>query len=175
MLPIFLALGFIVLIFIVVIAGQPDEFHVTRTATIPSSPEKVFAQVNDLRAWEQWSPWAKLDPNAKSIYEGPATGEGAAMKWSGNKKVGEGRMTIVESRANEFIRFKLEFLRPFKATNTAEFTFAPQAGQTIVNWSMSGQNNFGSKIFGLIMNCERMVGRDFEKGLASMRAVVERR
>ncbi len=173
MLPILLALLFIAILIFIVIAGRPDEFRVTRTATISAPPEKVFAQVNDLRAWEAWSPWAKLDPNAKSIYEGPASGVGAAMKWSGNGKVGEGKMTIIENRPNELIRINLEFLRPFKATNTAEFSFVPQAGQTVVSWSMFGKNNVGSKIFSLFMNCDDMVGKCFDQGLGNLKSVVE--
>src|SRR6185312_10441905 len=109
---------------------------------IPAPPEKVFAQVNELRAWEAWSPWAKKDPNAKSTYSGPASGVGASMAWAGNKEVGEGSMTIVESRVNELVGFKLEFLKPFKATNTAEFTFQPRGNQTVVSWTMTGKSNF---------------------------------
>jgi hypothetical protein len=173
MLPIFLALAFIAILFIILIAGQPDEFKVVRSAQISAPPEKIFPHVNDLHAWEAWSPWAKLDPDAKNSFDGAASGTGAAMSWSGNKKIGEGRMSITESRAGELIRFKLEFLKPFKATNTAEFRFQPEDGQTLVTWSMIGNNNPGGKIFGLLMNCEKMVGRDFEKGLAAMKAVVE--
>jgi hypothetical protein len=175
MLPILLALAFIALLIFVVIAGRPDEFRVARTATIPASAATVFAQVNDLHAWEAWSPWAKLDPNAKSTFEGPASGTGAFMGWSGNKKIGEGRMTITECRADEWIRFKLEFVRPFKATNTAEFTFSPKGNQTVVNWSMSGKNNFGGKVFSLFMNCDDMIGKDFEKGLANLKSAVEKK
>lgn len=172
MLPVLLALMFIAILIIVVIAGQPCEFRVSRTAIIPAPPSTVFAQVNDLRAWQAWSPWAKLDPNAKNAFEGPASDTGASMTWSGNKKIGEGRMTITESRPVEFIRFKLDFLRPFKATNTAEFRFAPDAGATAVTWTMLGRNNLGSKIFTLFMNCEDMVGNDFERGLNNLKSVV---
>jgi len=174
MLPILLALAFIAILIFVVIAGRPDEFCVTRTATISASPEKVFPHVNDLRAWEAWSPWAKLDPNVKSVYEGPASGAGASMAWSGNKTIGEGRMPITESRANVWIQFKLEFLRPFKATNTAEFVFTPRANQTVIGWTMLGKNNFGSKVFSLLMNCDKMVGNDFDRGLANLASVVEK-
>jgi hypothetical protein len=172
MLPILLAIGFIALLFIVVIAGQPDEFKVTRSARIAAPPEKIFPRINDLRQWEAWSPWAKLDPAAKNFFEGPASGTGAAMSWDGNKKIGAGRMTITESLANEAIRLRLEFIRPFQATNAAEFVFRPEAGQTVVSWTMTGRNNLFSKIFGLLMNCEKMVGRDFDKGLASLGAAV---
>jgi carbon monoxide dehydrogenase subunit G len=173
MLPILLALTFIAIILIVVIAGRPDEFTVTRAANISAPPENVFPHVNDLHKWEAWSPWAKLDPNAKNSFEGAASGVGAAMSWDGNKKVGAGRMTIVESAPNNLIRIKLEFLKPFKATNTAEFTFKPDGNQTDVTWSMTGKNNFFFKAFGLFMDCDKMIGKDFEKGLASMKSVAE--
>ncbi len=173
MLPILFALTIIVLLFVVVIAGQPDEFKLTRSTSIVAPPEKVFPHVNDFRKWEAWSPWAKLDPACKNTFEGAAAGTGAIFNWSGNKKVGEGRMTIVESLASNVIRINLEFFKPFKATNTAEFIFRPEGNQTVVTWSMAGKNNFMGRIFSLIVNCDAMVGRDFEKGLASLKALVE--
>jgi hypothetical protein len=133
----------------------------------------VFAQVNELRQWEAWSPWAKLDPAMKQTYEGPASGAGAVSAWCGNRKVGEGRNTIVESRAPELIRLKLEFLRPFKCTNDVEFTFQFNGRGTVVTWSMTGKNNFMGKAFGLFMNMDKMVGGDFERGLAAMKSAVE--
>ncbi len=173
MLPVLFALALVGILFMVIIAGQPDDFKVTRTATIAAPPEKVFSHVNNLRQWEDWSPWAKLDPNAKNTFAGPDAGVGATMSWAGNNKVGEGKMTITENVASTLICFRLEFLRPFKATNTAEFTFTQQGNQTLVTWSMSGKNNVMSKVFGLIINCDKMVGKDFEKGLASLKAVAE--
>jgi len=173
MLPILLALAFIAILFIVVVAGQPDEFKLARSTTISAPPEKVFPHINDLHKWEAWSPWAKMDPNAKPSFEGAASGTGAAMAWAGNKKIGEGRMTITGSQPNEFIRFKLEFVKPFKATHTAEFTFKSEENQTVVTWSMSGKNNLFFKVFGLLMNCDKMAGNDFEKGLANLKSVAE--
>ncbi len=173
MLPILLALAFIVLLFAVVIAGQPKEFKVCRSTHISAPPEAVFSHVNDFHRWEAWSPWAKLDPSCKNTFEGAAVGTGAIFSWVGNKKVGEGRMTIMESLANDVIRINLEFFKPFKATNTAEFIFRREGNQTIVTWSMAGKNNFMGRIFSLIVNCDNMVGRDFEKGLAAMKSVVE--
>ena len=173
MLPIFLALAFIAILFIVVIAGQPGEFKLSRSAKIAAPPEKVFPHVNDFHNWEAWSPWAKMDPACKNTFAGASSGTGAIFSWVGNNKVGEGRMTILESRPSDFIRIQIEFFKPFKATNTAEFGFQPEGGQTVVTWSMSGKNNFMGKIFGLFVNCEKMVGRDFEKGLAAMKSVVE--
>ena len=173
MLPILLAIAFIAILVFVIIAGRPDEFVVSRSAKISAPPEKVFPHVNNLRAWEAWSPWAKLDPNAKSTFDGPAAGVGAVMAWDGNKKVGAGRMAILESSPSGLIRLKLEFFKPFKATNTAEFTFKPEVNQTVVTWSMSGKNNFFFKAFSLFVDCDKMVGKDFEKGLASLKTVAE--
>lgn len=112
-----------------------------------------------------------MDPAAKNSYAGVPSGEGAMFSWAGNNKVGEGRMTLMESRPNELIRIKLEFLKPFQATNTAEFTFQPAGNGTQVTWSMSGRNNFMAKAFVLIMNCDKMIGGEFEKGLANLKDV----
>lgn len=173
MLPILLALAFIALIFIVVIAGRPDEFVVSRSAPISAPPERIFPHVNDLHKWEAWSPWAKLDPDAKHSFSGVDSGAGAVMAWDGNKKVGAGKMTITDSTPGEFIGFQLEFIRPFRAMNTAEFHFKSETGRSVVTWTMTGQSNFFFKIFGLFKNCDDMVGRDFEKGLAGLKAVAE--
>jgi hypothetical protein len=173
MLPLLLAIAFIAIIFFVVIAGRPDEFIVSRSTKISVAPGKIFPHVNDLHKWDAWSPWAKLDPNAKNSFAGADSGTGAAMAWDGNKKIGAGRMTIIESAPNDLIRFKLEFIRPFRANNTAEFTFQPEGGQTVVTWSMAGKNNFFFKAFGLFMDCDKMIGKDFDKGLAAMKSVVE--
>lgn len=170
---ILLSLAVIVVVFAVVAAMQPAEFRVARSATFAAAPAVVFAQVNDLHKWAAWSPWAKLDPNASETFEGPPAGTGAVLRWAGNNKVGEGSMTITESRPNELIRFKLEFLRPFAATNTAEFSFKPEGNLTVVTWSMTGRNNFIAKAVGLFMNCEKMVGDQFAQGLTQMKLVTE--
>jgi hypothetical protein len=132
----------------------------------------VFAHVNDLHKWQAWSPWAKQDPAAENTFEGPPAGIGASLAWVG-KKVGQGRMTITDSRPNEYVRFKLEFRKPFEATNTAEFTFAPEGDQTVVTWSMTGRNNFVCKAVGLFINFDKMIGGDFEKGLADLKSMSE--
>lgn len=170
---ILIALAAIVLIFVAIVAMRPSEFRIERSAAIPGPASEVFAQVNDFHNWGAWSPWEKLDPAMKKTHEGAPAGIGSIYSWVGNKQVGEGRMTITESRPNEFIRIKLEFMRPFTATNTADFAFAPKNGHTGVTWSMAGKNNFMLKAFGLFMNMDKMIGSDFEKGLASMKAVVE--
>lgn len=172
MIPIFLALAIIAILFLVLLAGRPDEFKVMRSAAMAASPATVFEQVNDFHKWEAWSPWAKLDPACKNTFSGAAAGRDADFAWDGNNKVGAGRMTITDSQSPDLIRINLEFLRPFKSTNTTEFTFRPQGNQTLVTWTMSGKNNLMSKVFGLFMDCDKMVGKDFEKGLASMKAIV---
>jgi len=125
----------VVAVLAVVVAMQPSEFRIQRSATINAPAPAVFAQVNDFHSWQAWSPWAKLDPSVKNSFEGAPAGPGAAFAWAGNSKIGEGRMTIVESRPSELVKIKLEFLKPFAATNTAEFTFKPEGERTAVTWS----------------------------------------
>ncbi|HXC35615.1 MAG TPA: SRPBCC family protein [Candidatus Acidoferrales bacterium] len=173
MLPIILALVFIALILIVVVLGQSNEFTVSRQIRINAPAEQIFPYVNELRNWEAWNPWAPLDPNCKMTYNGPPAGVGASYSWSGNNKIGAGRNTITESRPNELVRFRLEFLKPMTATNTAEFTFDPDGANTVATWSMSGKRNFPGKLFGLVLNCDKMCGDQFDKGLAKMKSLVE--
>ena len=174
MLPILLTLAFIAILIFIQIAGQSDDFIVTRTATFAAPPDQIFPHVNDLHLWKAWSPWAKLDPNAKSTFSGAESGVGAAMAWDGNGKVGTGKMTITASQPAEFIHLRLEFQKPMLATNTAEFTFRPAGNQTVVTWTMQGQCNLTGKIFGLFMNCEKMCGGQFEQGLASLKSLTEK-
>jgi polyketide cyclase/dehydrase/lipid transport protein len=171
----YILLGIVAVIagFVVFIASRPSEFRTSRSAKMAAPPSAAFDQVNNLRSWDAWSPWAKLDPDCKNTYEGPSAGKGAKFHWAGNNQVGEGRMEIIDSRPSELVRLRLDFLKPFKATNTAEFTFKPEGGQTNVTWSMFGRNNFMFKAMGLFMNCDKMVGGQFEQGLANMKSVVE--
>ncbi len=157
------------------IAMQPAEFRIARSITVSAPPAVLFAQVNDLHAFQVWNPYAKKDPAMKQTYEGPPAGVGAAYAWAGNQEVGTGRMTIVESRANELVRMKLEFLAPFRATNGAEFTFEPAGDGTVVTWSMSGTNDLMGKAISLVMDMDKMVGGDFEKGLADLKTLAESR
>ena len=170
---ILIAIAAIAVVFVAVVAMQPSEFRIVRSATISAPAPAVFAQVNDFHNWEAWSPWAKLDPAAKATFEGPSAGTGAIFRWAGNDKIGEGSMTITESRPSDLIRITLEFVKPFAATNTAEFTFEPEGNQTAVTWSMAGKNNFMAKAVSLFMNMDKMVGGKFEEGLANMKSVVE--
>ena len=170
---ILIALAVIIAVLAVVVALQPAEFRVARNATMSAPAPVIFAQVDDLRKWEGWNPWQKVDPAMKLAFAGPPTGPGASYSWAGNKDVGEGRLTITESRPNDLVRIKLEFMKPFTATNIATFTFKPEGNQTAVTWSMEGRNNFIAKAINLCMNMDKMVGGQFEKGLADMKAVVE--
>ena len=170
---ILIALAAIVVVLVAVVAVQPSEFRVTRTATISAPAADVFAQVNDFHHWQAWSPWAKLDPAAKATFEGPRAGPGAIFSWAGNDKVGEGRMTLTESRPSELIRIKLDFVKPMEGTSTTEFTFKPAGDQTAVTWTMTGHRNFVAKAVCLFMDIDKMVGGDFEKGLANLKSVVE--
>jgi Polyketide cyclase / dehydrase and lipid transport len=168
-----ITLAVILVVLAVIIALQPADFRVARSTAISAPPPAVFAQVNDFHKWEAWNPWGKIDPAMKQAYEGAPVGPGASYTWAGNNEVGEGRMTITESRPNELIRVKLEFFKPFAATNTAEFTFKPEGNQTAVTWSMFGEKNFMAKAVHLFMNMDKMIGGQFEKGLASLKVVAE--
>jgi len=172
---ILMVVAVIVLLFVLVVAMRPSAFRIERTAKMAAPPAAVFAEVNDFHRWQASSPWEKLDPALNRSYEGAPAGTGSIYSWSGNNKVGQGRMTIVESRPSDLIRIKLEFMRPFKATNIAGFNFVPEGNQTAVTWTMTGTNNFFLKAFGLFVSMDKLVGGDFEKGLAAMKTVVEQR
>jgi uncharacterized protein YndB with AHSA1/START domain len=168
-----IGVGVVVVLLGIVIATRPGDFRIERSAVIAAPPETVFAQVDDFHKWSAWSPWDKLDPQMKRTYTGPAHGKGAVYEWTGNKEVGEGRMTIEESVMASKIGIKLEFLKPFAATNETTFTFTPAPEGTKVLWAMEGHNDFMGKAFGLFMNMDKMVGGDFERGLANLKQVAE--
>jgi uncharacterized protein YndB with AHSA1/START domain len=157
-----------------IIAIQPEDFRVSRSATIAAPPADVFELVNNLQKWNDWSPWAKLDPNAKNTFEGPTSGTGAKFHWDGDSNVGAGTMTIVDSKPNEHVKMNLAFIRPFEGTNDVAFTLKPEGDGTHVTWSMEGKNNFIGKAIGLVMDCEKMCGDQFEQGFANMKQVVEK-
>ena len=169
---ILLALVVLIFVFVIVVALRPADFRVARSATIAAAPAALFEQVNDLHKFQDWNPWAKIDPAAQMTYSGPPSGVGAGYNWAGNSEVGEGTMTITESRPGELVRCRMEFRKPFAATNTAEFTFQAEGDQTVMTWSMSGANNFMGKAVSLFLDCDKMVGPQFEKGLENLRAVV---
>lgn len=172
---ILISLAVVVAGFLVVVALQPSEFKIERSASMRAPAQAAFAQVNDFQNWRAWSPWEKIDPALKRSYDGPPAGPGASYAWAGNKEVGEGRMTIVESKPGELVRIRLEFIKPFAATNTADFRFRPSGDGTDVTWTMTGRNNFLSKAMCLFIDMDRMVGGMFEQGLSQMKTVVERK
>ena len=169
-------IGFVAVIVIlcVVVAVQPNTFRVERSATIAASPSALFEQVNDLHKFEQWNPWQKVDPNIKNTYSGPPSGVGAACSWSGNSDVGEGTSTIIETKPGELVRMKMEFRKPMEGLSTTDFTFKPVGDKTLVTWSMYGPQPFIGKAMSLVIDCDKMCGDQFEKGLANLAALVEK-
>lgn len=163
----------LIAVFLVMVMLQPAHYQVERSTTINAPAPVVFGLVNDFHKWDSWSPWAKLDRNMKVSYDGAPSGTGAMYSWSGNSQVGEGKMTILESHPSDLVKIKLEFIKPFAATDTTDFTFTPSGNSTNVKWTMSGDNNFVGKAFSLFMNMDKMVGGDFEKGLAQMKKAAE--
>ena len=154
-------------------ATRPDTFKVERSITIQAPADIVFNQINNFHKWAAWSPWAKLDPQAKYTFEGAEQGTGAIHTWDGNKEVGTGRMTIVESNPHSLIKIRMEFEKPMKGDSDVEFKFDHQNDQTTVVWSMSGHSNFVGKVMCLFMNMDKMVGGQFEKGLNDIKAISE--
>ncbi|HEY0864002.1 MAG TPA: SRPBCC family protein [Lacunisphaera sp.] len=170
---ILLSLAAIIAIVLVVAAFQPSEFRVTRSATIAAPAAVIFPEINDFHRWAAWSPWEKLDPAMQRTFAGAAAGEGAVYAWEGNSDVGSGRMTITGSRPAEAITIRLEFFTPMPGVCPTEFTFRPEGGSTRVTWTMSGTNNYLSKVVCLFMNMDKMIGGDFEKGLAELKRLAE--
>lgn len=169
---ILIALAVAVAIFVIAVSMQPEDFKITRSTEIAAPPAKVYAVVNDIRRWNDWSPWSKLDPGMQTVYEGPATGVGASQSWAGEKS-GTGKMTMTQSLPAKLVAFRLDFLKPMESTADVEFNFAPEGKGTQVSWTMSGKNGFISKAFCMFMSMDKMIGPDFEKGLASLKAMVE--
>lgn len=154
-------------------SSLPDSFTIERSATIQATPERIFAHVDDFHYWTSWSPWEGRDPNMKRTYSGAPRGVGAIYEWEGNSEVGKGRMEIIELVPPTKIKIRLDFLAPFEAHNTAEFTFAAGAPDTIVTWSMSGPSPFLSKLMSLVFDMDSMVGKDFEAGLSNLKSLTE--
>jgi hypothetical protein len=172
---ILLVFAALVVVFLIVAAFQPEDFRVERSIVISAPAAFAFEQVNDLHKWQDMSPYAKLDPAAKYVFSGPSSGVEAALAWTGNSNVGEGKMTITESRPNELIKIRLDFEKPFKSIGFAEFSFKQSGAQTTATWSMTGKKIFITKAVGLIMSMDKMIGGQFEDGLASMKNLAEAR
>ena len=157
----------------IAVATRPAEYRISRSALIEAPAATVYAQVADFHRWKAWSPWEKLDPAMQTNYAGTDGAPGATYAWKGNDKVGEGRMTLVEARPPQALGIRLEFLKPFASTSTTRFDFAPQGRTTQATWTMEGHNGFTGKAFSLVMNMDKMVGGDFERGLAQLKSVSE--
>jgi uncharacterized protein YndB with AHSA1/START domain len=164
----------LVLVLVIFAMTKPNEFAIRRAISIHAPPERVYALVNDFREWPKWSPWEKLDPALKRTHSGAESGKGSVYAWEGNKQAGAGRMEIVDSVPPSRIDIKLSFFKPFNAENRTLFTFVPAGDGTNVTWEMSGINNLMFKMMGIVMNMDKMIGRDFEKGLAAMKAEAEK-
>ena len=152
---------------------RPDSFRVTRTVSIGAPAEKVFPLVDDFHRWSVWSPWEKLDPAMKRTYGGAVSGKGAVYEWDGDGKVGAGRMEITVATPASSIAIQLDFLRPMVGHNVAEFSFTPKGSATDVTWSMHGPSPFVSKVMGIFFSMDSLIGKDFEAGLANLKAAAE--
>lgn len=164
---------FIIVGMVVFVSMQPSALQVSRSIAIACSPEVAFSQVNNQHRWQAWSPWEKIDPTMTRSFVGPEEGVGATYVWDGNMEVGTGRSTIVESRPNEVVKFKLEILKPFASTNDVEFNFTPDGSNTVVTWTMVGEKNFIMKAVGLFLSCDEVIGGQFTTGLAQLKSVIE--
>jgi hypothetical protein len=168
-----IVLAVAIAIVLILAATKPDTFSVQRATTVRAPAEKIFALINDFHRWGTWSPYEARDPAMKRSYSGPANGVGAVYGWDGNNNVGAGRMEILDASAPAKIVIKLDFFRPFEGHNTAEFTMLPQGDATNVTWVMQGPASFMSKLMQVFMNLDRMIGKDFEIGLANLKRLTE--
>ncbi len=166
---------------VVVIAGilafaatRPDTFSVQRSTTIRAPADKIHTLINDFHRWGEWSPWEKLDPEMKRTFSGPPAGVGTIYEWTGNSKVGAGRMEIMTSAPASKVDIKLDFIRPFEGHNVTIFTLTPQGQTTQVNWTMNGPAPFITKLMGVFVSMDTMIGKDFESGLANLKAIAEK-
>jgi len=159
---------------LILAATKPDTFRIERSATVNAPAEKIFAVLSDFHQWTGWSPWETKDPGMKRSYSGAERGKGAIYGWEGDKNVGTGRMEILEANTPSKLVIKLDFLKPFEAHNTAEFTMLPQGNATNVHWVMQGPAPFMSKVMQVFMNIDKMVGKDFEAGLANLKQLAEK-
>ncbi len=171
--PILIGAGTVVAGILGYAATRPDQFRVERSTRIDAPPDKVFATISDFHQWASWSPWEEIDPNMNRTYSGATSGKGAVYEWRGNKKVGEGRMEITTATPSQLVVIKLDFLKPFETHNTVELTLTPSGNGTNVTWAMSGASPFFMKVMCVFVSMDKMVGKDFEKGLARLKAHVE--
>lgn len=164
----------LVLVLVIFAMTKPNEFSIRRSISIHAPRDRVYALIADFRQWPKWSPWERLDPYLKRTLSGAEVGVGSVYEWEGNKKVGAGRMEVIDATPATRVDIKLNFFRPFAAENRTLFTLVPAGDGTNVTWEMTGINNLMFKIMGIVMNMDKMVGRDFEKGLLALKAEAER-
>ena len=169
-----IVLAVAIAIVLVLAATKPNTFRIERSGVINAPADKPFALINDFHQWRSWSPWENKDPNLKRIYSGAANGKGAVYAWEGNKDVGSGRMEILDAASPSKVLIKLDFFAPFEAHNTAEFTMLPQGNATNVHWVMHGPAPFMSRVMQVFINFDKMVGKDFETGLANLKTLAEK-
>jgi uncharacterized protein YndB with AHSA1/START domain len=171
----------IALVIVVIIAGililaatKPDTFRVERATTVKAPPEKIFPLINDFKRWDEWSPWEKKDPAMKRTFSAATSGKGARYGWEGNSDVGQGSMDITESVPSSKVALRLDFVKPFEGHNTVEFSLVPQGETTRVTWTMQGPAPFITKVMQVFCNMDSMIGKDFEAGLAGLKAAAEK-
>jgi uncharacterized protein YndB with AHSA1/START domain len=169
-----IVLAIAIAIVLILAATKPDTFSVKRVAAIKAAPQTIFPLINDFHQWAGWSPWEKKDPAMQRTFSGTASGKGSVYAWDGNKNVGSGRMEILEASAPSKIVIKLDFFKPFEGHNTAEFTMLPQGDATSLTWVMHGPASFMSKVMQVFMNLDKMIGKDFEAGLANLKRLTEK-
>jgi len=169
---ILLAVLAVIAIIAVIASTKPDQWTIQRQATIPAAPAKVFPYLDNPHKFNEWSPWAKLDPNIKLTYDGPTSGNGANCSWAGNGKVGAGKATIIESRPTVLVRYRFDFYKPLKCTNTHEFVLKPDGSQTVVTWTSTGTAPFVFKLMLVFASADKMMGDNFDQGLANLKTVV---
>jgi len=169
-----ITIGILIAGILIYAATRPDTFRIERSTSIKTPPEKIFPLINGFHQWESWSPWEKIDPAVKRSYSGADSGKGAVYAWQGNKDVGRGRMEIVESTPSSNVVIKIDFIQPFEAHNTIEFTLERQGDAAKVTQAMYGPSPFVSRLVGLFCSMDKMVGQKFEEGLASMKAIAEK-
>jgi catechol 2,3-dioxygenase-like lactoylglutathione lyase family enzyme len=170
---ILIVVGVLIAALLIIVATRPADFHVERSATIAAPALALFEQVNNHHKFNAWNPFLKLDPNVKNTYSGPEAGVGAVCSWDGNRDIGAGSATIIESKPGELVRMRMDWKRPLEGTSTVDFTFKPEGDKTVVTWAMYGKNRFMGKLLSMFMDCDKMVGPQFEQGLANLKSLVE--
>src|ERR1044071_4922371 len=169
---ILLGLAAVIVIFLIFVATRPADFRAERSATIAAPAQALFDQVNDHHKFAVWNPFMKLDPNVKNTYSGPEAGVGAVCSWDGNRDIGAGSSTIIESEPGELVRMRMDWKRPMEGTSMVNFTFKPEGDKTVVTWAMYGKNGFMAKLVSVFMDCDKMCGPPFEQGLADLGKIV---